>query len=142
MADTKRTARPRLKLSEASWLRLIAGIYGTIFIGFGINCMLRPVSALSFFEWEMPSLPSSRHLIEQIMIIYGIRDVFMGVALYATAYYRATKACGWMLLACSAVAFTDGYVCWMQGKGQWTHWNYAPFLTVFGCLMLGCVDRV
>lgn len=76
------------------------------------------------------------------MIIYGARDVFMGLAVYATVYFGDRKALGWILISGSAVAFVDGAVCLRQiGSGQWNHWGYAPVLTVLGGLLLGILDK-
>jgi len=75
------------------------------------------------------------------MIVYGARDIFMGLALYAAAYTGNRKTLGWITLAGSAVAFVDGVVCWQAGKGEWNHWGYAPMLTVVGGLLLGALDK-
>jgi len=63
------------------------------------------------------------------MVVYGVRDIFWGLAIYIAAHFGDRKALGWTLVAGSAVAFADGAVCWANGKGEWNHWGYAPLMT-------------
>jgi len=129
------------KFSQYPPLRLTATALGTIFVGFGINAILRPVNALSFFELGPLAATANQDLIDALMVVYGVRDIFMGLAIYAAAYYKNTKALGLILIAGSAVAFTDGYVCKAYvGTGEMNHWGYAPILTVLGTLLLGILD--
>lgn len=120
-------------------LRLLSALFGTIFIGFGINAILRPTHALTFFEFSVPATTSvaERSIIDSLMVIYGARDIFMGLAIYAAAYLGTRKSLGWTLIAASGVAGVDGLVCWGHGAGEWGHWGYAPMLTVVGGLLLG-----
>jgi hypothetical protein len=129
------------RLSQSSSLLLAASAFATIFLGFGINAILRPENALTFFEFPYPTSASDAKLIDALMIVYGARDIFMGLAIYATAYFRNRKALGWILIAGSGVAAVDGYVCKVYaGNGEWNHWGYAPMLTVVGSLLLGVLD--
>lgn len=136
-------------LSHSSSLLLAARVFGTIFIGFGINAILRPESALAPFELDVPIV--ARELVDKLMVIYGVRDIFMGVAMWAAATASAgtgnrgeygRKTLGWIVVAGSGVAFVDGAVCRSGGKGEWNHWGYAPLLTIVGALLLGVLDRV
>ncbi|KAI9925769.1 hypothetical protein ASPWEDRAFT_52659 [Aspergillus wentii DTO 134E9] len=126
-------------LSQFPSLRLFGTIIGTICIAFGINAILRPSSALSFFEFDYPTTLAEKTLIDNMLIIYGARDVLMGLAAYITAYYDG-RALGWTLLAISGVAYVDGFVCWRNGGGEWNHWGYAPVVSVAGVGLLGCFD--
>jgi len=128
-------------LSQSSYLPLVASAFATIFVGFGINAILRPSNALTFFEFPYPTSPSDAKLIDGLMVVYGARDIFMGLAIYAAAYFGDRKSLGWMLIAGSGVAFVDGYVCKAYtGNGEWNHWGYAPMLTAVGSLLLGLLD--
>jgi len=135
-------APPSKRFSDSTFLRLWASALGTIFVAFGVNAIARPAHALTFFEWDLPS-PSSeyRKVVEGLMIVYGARDVFMGLAIYAAAWYRNTRALGWIVIAGSGVAYVDGIACYLAGKGEWNHWGYAPMLTVVGALLAGVLDR-
>jgi hypothetical protein len=127
--------------SQSPSLCIAASVFATIFVGFGINAILRPLNALEFFEFEAPASASDKKLVDNLMVIYGARDIFMGLAIYSTAYFGNRKALGWILIAASAVAFVDGAVCRAQGKGEWNHWGYAPMLTAVGSVLLGVLDR-
>ena len=126
-----------MAISHSPSLHLAASAIAIIFVGFGINAILRPDHALTFFEWEAPAAASDKNLVNNLVIIYGVRDIFMGFVMFVTAYFGNRKALGWILIAGSGVAFADGVVCWNQGKGEWNHWGYAPMLTVVGSLLLG-----
>lgn len=129
-------------LSQSPSLRIAASIFATIFIGFGVNAVMRPENALEFFEFEAPASASDKRLVGSLMIIYGARDIFMGLAIYSAAYFGDRKALGWILIAGSGVAFVDGAVCRTHGKGEWNHWSYAPMLTAIGSILLGGLDRL
>lgn len=129
------------RLSHSPYLRIAASVFGTIFLGFGINAMLRPANALEFFEFEAPASAADKKLVDSLMVIYGARDLFMGLAIHAAAYFGDRRALGWIVVAASGVAFVDGAVCRMNvSKGEWNHWGYAPVLTVVGSMLLGVLD--
>jgi len=127
--------------SQSPSLLIGASVFATIFVGFGINAILRPRNALSFFEFEAPASASDKNVVDGLMVIYGARDIFMGVAIYSATYFGDRKSLGWILIAGSGVAFVDGAVCRaMVGKGEWNHWSYAPVLTAVGSVLLGILD--
>lgn len=128
-------------LFQSRILRVVGSVFGTMSIGFGLNAILRPENALSFFELDYPTTVAEKSLVDKLLVVYGVRDVFMGLAAYITAYYGGRQPLGWTLLATSGVAYADGYVCWMNGHGEWNHWGYAPMLSVVGLLLLGVFDR-
>ena len=119
-----------------STLRIVSTIFATLAVGFGVNALLRPANALAFFELAMPTDEAGRQLVEALLAVYGVRDIFMGMAVYAAAYFGSNKALGWILIAGSAVAFADGAICQIYaGTGEWNHWGYAPAMTVVGALL-------
>jgi hypothetical protein len=131
------------RFSQSRYLRIAASVFATIFIGFGINGMLRPRNALAVFEFDLPASAADRKLVDSLMVLYGARDLFMGIAICVAAYFGNRKTLGWILIAGSGVAFVDGAVCRAQiGRGEWNHWGYAPALTAVGSLLLGVLDRV
>ncbi|KMO99997.1 hypothetical protein DIZ76_012314 [Coccidioides immitis] len=115
---------------------IAANVFGTIFVFFGVNAVLRPANALTFFEFTPPSSLQDKKMVNSLMAVYGVRDIFMGVAMYSASYFGNNQVLGWILLAASGVAFADGIVCWGHGKGHWNHWGYAPMLTTVGALLL------
>jgi len=131
------------RLSQSSFLPILASIFGTIWLGFGINGILRPRSAFEVFEFDLPASAADQSVVYSLMIIYGARDIFMGLAVYSANYFGSRKSLGCLLIAGSAVAFVDGVVCKAQvGKGEWNHWGYAPVVGGVGAVLLGVLDRV
>lgn len=131
-----------MPLSNASYLPHIANLFGTIFIAFGVNAIVRPTTALTFFEYySPPSNATDGAMVDSLMAIYGVRDIFMGAAIYAASFTGTKKSLGWTLILASLVAYADGYITLQaHGTGQWGHWGYAPFLTGLGCVLLGACD--
>lgn len=124
-------------MPTTSILPLVAAAFGTICISFGVNALLRPEHALSFFEFDYPTTGPEQNLVDSLMVVYGIRDIFMGFAVYATAWCGSRRALGWIMLAIGAVAVGDGVVCWKNGHGEWNHWGYAPIVGLVGALFVG-----
>jgi hypothetical protein len=90
-----------------------------------------------FFELQYPTTKKEQKMVDLLSIVYGVRDVFMGVAMCATAYYGSREALGWITLSGGVVAGVDGLACRMLvGKGQGNHWGYAPMLVVVGAALL------
>jgi hypothetical protein len=128
-------------LSQSFYLRVIAGFISLIPFGFGVNALLRPRNAFEFFEFDPPASFADQKLVDNLMLFYGARDIYMAVALFATAYYGHRKALGWILITAGAVAGVDGFVVREQiGRGEWTHWGYAPPVATLGALLLGVLD--
>jgi Domain of unknown function (DUF4267) len=137
MPQRRQSKRP---LSHSAPLLLAATVFGTIFLGFGINALLRPSHALTFFEVHLTPEDLSS-LITGAVIVYGIRDIFMGLAILFPAYFRARKVLGWILMAAAAVAVGDGVVCKVYvGSGEWGHWGYAPAVAGVGVVLAGVLD--
>ncbi|KAJ5775315.1 uncharacterized protein N7511_000326 [Penicillium nucicola] len=126
-----------MSFSASAGLYIVAYTFATTFIAFGVNAILRPVQALTFFEFQPPASAVDKQLVDSLMAVYGVRDIFMGVAIYAVAYFGTRRALGWILIAASCVAFADGLVCWTHGQGAWNHWGYAPMITLVGSMILG-----
>ncbi|KAK5958478.1 hypothetical protein OHC33_000321 [Knufia fluminis] len=136
-------------MARAPILTLLSSIFATTFIAFGINAMLNPSSALSFFNWEYP-VPThnpnpNKRIIDGMLLIYGVRDIFMGVSMYVAAWYGHTRILGGIVMGASAVAFADGWVCrvvnvGMLDSGEWNHWGNAPVVGLVGGLLVGGMD--
>ncbi|OIW28727.1 hypothetical protein CONLIGDRAFT_390539 [Coniochaeta ligniaria NRRL 30616] len=129
-----------MPISQSSVLQLASHALATLWIGFGINAIVRPANALTFFEWNPPASKADADVLNGLLAVYGVRDIFMGLALYSAAVWGTKKSLGWTMIAASAVAFADGYICSVHGQGQWNHWGYAPILTVVGTLLTGGFD--
>ena len=117
-------------------LSIAANVFGVIPIAFGINAILRPAHALTFFEFPPPTTAADAALVNALTAIYGVRDIFMGLAIYATAWFGSARALGWILVAVGGVGVADGVVCLQMGGGEWNHWGYAPVVMGIGALIL------
>ncbi|RDW79334.1 DUF4267 domain-containing protein [Aspergillus mulundensis] len=147
MAPTNETLTPTqtrvpntMPVSQHPALSVAAKAFALIGIGFGLNALLRPAHALSFFEWEMPTSPAERQLVEALLYVYGVRDIFWGLSFYIANAFGTRKSTGWTFVAGSLVAFADGAICYTWGKGQWGHWSYAPMMSALGAAFLGLFD--
>ncbi|KAF2487325.1 hypothetical protein BDY17DRAFT_288744 [Neohortaea acidophila] len=147
-----------MPLPQLAQLELGALLYASIFIGFGVLAFLNPAKALSFFELPWPedtpkassksqantttaALAQAKQTIHVFAVVYGIRDIFMGAAIFAAALCGTPATLGWIVLAGAGVAFTDGAACyWMVGKGQMNHWGYAPLMLATAGKLLGVVE--
>ncbi|KAL2194422.1 hypothetical protein P885DRAFT_62899 [Corynascus similis CBS 632.67] len=122
--------------SQFSALYLGAHAFAAIITGFGVNAILRPAHALTFFGIEKPTASADAITIDSLMAVYGARDIFMGIAIWAAAFCGSPKSLGWTLFAASGVAAADGLVCYVYTTGHWNHWSYAPVFAVIGLLLL------
>lgn len=127
-------------ISQSTTVLAAANIIGVIWICFGAYDLVKPEEGLTFFEFTPPIIPAERAMVNSLVRVIGIRDVFIGVAIHATSLFGSRSALAWIVLASSAEAFLDGAVCYSHGKGEWNHWGYAPMLTVVGLLLLGVAD--
>lgn len=130
-----------MTVSHSHVLYWVANAYATIVLGFGINAVLRPDHALGMFEFEPPAAPAEHHLVKRLMAIYGVRDIFMGLAIYVAASFGTRKSLGWTLISTCAVALADGVICLLDGNDQWSHWGHGLMIGVLGSILLGVFDR-
>ncbi|EJT68866.1 hypothetical protein GGTG_13575 [Gaeumannomyces tritici R3-111a-1] len=105
-------------LSQSPLLQWAAYAFGGIVTGFGVNAMVRPAHALTFFGFAPPKAPSDRRVVDGLVAVYGARDVFMGAAVFAAGLNGHASTLGWLLLAIGAVAAVDGLVCRAHGTGS------------------------
>ncbi|KAJ3110567.1 hypothetical protein HK100_002995 [Physocladia obscura] len=101
----------------------ISSVIATIFVGFGANAIVRPANALSFFGFTIPSSAAETKLVEFLLALYGVRDVFMGAALGAAAWVGDFRVLGLTLISAGAVACADGVLCYLANTGE--EWNHA-----------------
>ncbi|KAL4865139.1 hypothetical protein BDV12DRAFT_175095 [Aspergillus spectabilis] len=130
-----------MSISQHAGLRIAANASALMAIGFGINALLRPAHALTFFEWERPTTLPEQQLVDSLLYVYGVRDIFWGLAIYIASAYGTRQSLGLTIIAGSAVAFADGAICYTWGHGEWGHWSYAPLHTALGAALLGVFDR-
>ncbi|TVY84212.1 hypothetical protein LSUE1_G001106 [Lachnellula suecica] len=130
-----------MPLSHSRNLLTATSIFGTIFIAGGLNAIFRPGPALEFFDLNAAAAVSDQSLVDTLMLVYGVRDIFIGPAMYSAAYSGDRKHWGLIVLAGGGVAFVDGLACWLYvGKGEWNHWGYPPLVAGVGAVLLGVLD--
>ncbi|KAK5075249.1 hypothetical protein LTS08_001668 [Lithohypha guttulata] len=131
------------RLSTSPTLFKVAYLFGATGIAFGLNAIYNPVYALSFFGFEYPSPGETKRVVDALMMIYGVRDLFMGFATLMAAYHRQSKVLGALVVATGGVALADGAVCYsVHGTGHWNHIPLAPVILGVGAGFLGVFDTV
>jgi hypothetical protein len=126
-------------LSAHPALPYLSTFFSTVCFGFGITYMLYPRTGFSLYGFSStPGNPTSWAIMERIMILYGAKDVFMSVAIFASTWFGTRKSAGLILVAASACAGVDGYVVGREaGSGEWNHWGYGSAMGVLGAVMMG-----
>lgn len=72
------------------------------------------------------------------MVLYGAKDIFMAVAIFASTWFGTRKSAGSILMAGAACAGVDGWVVKRQaGTGEWNHWGYGGVMGVVGAVLTG-----
>lgn len=128
-----------MPISAHPALRIAASIFGTIFLGFGFNYTLRPRESFSTFGFSAsPTTLADQQLMDSIIVLYGVKDLFMGVTTYSALMWGSRKTLGAILMMAGFCAWIDGYVVKAQaGTGEWNHWGYGSAITVVGALTFG-----
>lgn len=120
-------------------------LLGTIVFGFGLHYTLFPRSAFHNFGFAAPSYLSSTTsselaLLDNIMILFGAKDLFVGISIWAAALSGNRKVTGINVLALGLCAALDGWVV-KRSKGvvpgaEWGHWGYGGFTLGVGVALL------
>ncbi|KAF9876822.1 alpha beta hydrolase fold-3 domain protein [Colletotrichum karsti] len=80
-------------------LTILANMYGTSFIGMGAGAMMVPKDLFALFKWSYPTEPSAQEVVDRVMMGYGARDIFMGVAMYAVTLFGNSRTLGAILIS-------------------------------------------
>ncbi|KAK4548967.1 hypothetical protein LTR36_008740 [Oleoguttula mirabilis] len=93
------------------------------------------------FEFEMPASPKDQKLVDSLMRLFCVRDLFLGGVALAAWYNEDQKTLGAIMLLGAGVVFTDGAVNKHQtGRGAWKHWTFVPVMAGIGAGLLGWLD--
>ena len=103
-----------MPLSQSVGLRLASSAIATTFIAFGVNAILRPDHALTFFEFQPPTAVEEKQMVDSLMAIYGIRDIFMGAAIFAASYFDTFSSgldldCHWWCCICRWISLLESW---------------------------------
>lgn len=125
-------------ISQSPILRYIATLFGCITFGFGINYIFNPSSAYDIFQFPRMSSEADQDIMNAVMILYGAKDLFMGIAIWASTWSGTRRSAGMVLMAGGAAAGIDGYIVnRMTGGGEWNHWGYGSVMVMLGLAMIG-----
>ena len=116
----------------------IAHLVAFIFLSFGLNAIFRPESALAVLP--LSASVTAETTINALIYLYGVRDIFMGLAIEAAAITGTRKTLGYILIAGTGVALGDGIVVKGASPGEgneWGHWSYSPLLAIVGAWLIG-----
>lgn len=118
-----------MPISRSPYLSYIALFTSLFPLCLGINALIQPRSALSVLEFAPPSSDADKKLVDNLLRLYGVRDVFLGLSIITVTFLGHKKATGWLLLWGSGVVTMDGVVAGDQiGRGEWNHWSFAPVM--------------
>lgn len=114
---------------------LIATLFGTITLGFGLNYLIRPYAAFETFGLPYVSNAADQEIVNSFCRLFGVKDVFMGVSLYTAVLFGSRRTLATLLLAVGLGAMADGAIVKAHaGTGEWNHWGYGSVVVVFGVL--------
>lgn len=141
-------------LSTSPKLIYAAVTIATIFLLFGLNAILRPSSAITFFAnfppttQNTPGLISERTKTHTLLTAEGIRNIYISFTIYLIAFSPLISAAsrphllGYTMAGSAIVAFFDGLGCKVHaGQGEWDHWGYGSVVFGLGLVLLGVFDR-
>lgn len=130
-----------MPLSQNRMLRPLCALGGTFSLAFGLSAFISPATSLSLFNLNYPDHAPSKPVVDGLMIVYGVRDVYMGFSIMIAALYGDLRVLGWLYVACGGVAVVDGLVCRGVGDGgEWSHWGFTPVAVGMGLVCLGVFD--
>jgi hypothetical protein len=122
-------------------LRYTSLFLGTVTIGFGLHYVFFPRSAFNNFGFSAPSSASpDLELLDNILVLFGAKDIFVGVSIWAATLMGSRKIAGINVLALGLCAALDGWVV-KNSKGavpggEWGHWGYGSVALGVGAAML------
>lgn len=97
-----------------------AAVFGLIPCALGLNAILRPRSALQIFQFPLPASADAQKLTDNLLRIYGARDVSIGLATLIAWYFDDRNILGWTIISGCIVTTVDGWVSKIQiGRGEW-----------------------
>jgi hypothetical protein len=115
-----------------------AAVIGLVPIALGVNAILRPRSGLSILEFAAPKEPETQKLVDNLIRIYGARDVAIGVPILLSWHFGDRRLLGWLLITGAFTACVDAWATKLQnGKGEWNHLPFSVIGVGLGGGILG-----
>ena len=116
------------------------GVFSLMPALLGINAILRPNSFYGMLKVAPPKDPAARKLADAQILMYGARDLTVGLACLAAWHSGNQQTMGLVLLATLPMAIIDAFaVGRLVGEGEWIHWATVPVLVGIGAGCLGWI---
>lgn len=123
--------------AEHHLLPNIAALAGLVPIILGVNAILRPRSALRIIEFAPPKDPESQKLVDNLMLMYGARDLACGIPILLSWYFDR-RPLGWLMIVAAIIPCVDAWAAKRQnGRGMRMHLPFAVLGVVLGAALLG-----
>ncbi|KAI9927252.1 hypothetical protein ASPWEDRAFT_46710 [Aspergillus wentii DTO 134E9] len=123
-------------MASSTPFALLATALTALPIALGANAFLRPHHALTLFGLDQPTTPWEEKFATTMMGVYGVRDIFMGLALGAAAYFGNRRTFSWILIASSVVSVGDGVLCLnLKGEGEGSHFAATVLMLFLGVIV-------
>lgn len=114
----------------------IAALAGLVPILLGINAIFRPRSALRVIEFHPRKDPEARELVDNLMLMYGARDLACGIPILLSWYFDR-RPLGWLMIVAAIIPCADAWAVKRQnGKGMRMHLPFAVLGVVLGAALL------
>ena len=113
-------------MAQSQLLPNIAGLAGLVPSFLGINAILRPSSGLRVLDFTAPKDPESQRLVDNLMLMYGARDLAVGLPVLLAWYFDRRAELGWLMFANAVIPCVDAWAAKRQnGRGEWVHLPFA-----------------
>lgn len=102
--------------------RTAATIFATIPLPCAVNGILRPRNVLELFEVEWLASALDQTPVDNLMVLYDVRDLIVDLIVYAAAWFGISKTLSWILIDGRSAAFDDGTLSRAKIRsGKWLH---------------------
>lgn len=99
-----------------------AFLFGLIPTALGVNAILRPRSALAILQFARPKDAQAGKLVDNLMRIYGSRDIVVGLPVLIAWYLGGKQMLGWIMVVQAVIPFVDAWATRLQnGNDEWNH---------------------
>lgn len=123
-------------MAENHLLPSIAALAGLVPTALGINAIFRPRAGLHVIDFPSPKDAESHKLVDNLMLMYGARDVAVGLPILL-AWYFDRRALGWLMIVNTVIPCVDAWAARRQtGKGEWMHLPFAALGAGLGAALL------
>jgi len=123
-------------MAEPQLIPSIAALAGLVPTVLGINAIFRPRSALRVIDFPVPKDAESQKLVDNLMLMYGARDLAVGLPILL-AWYFDRRALGWLMIVNAIIPCVDAWAARRQaGKGEWMHLPFVALGVGLGAALL------